>query len=98
MHPLAAHFEIPPLPQHVTVQMCYRDLMRYLFHNTIAWWKETTTDAEQIWQKIGHKVVIVLSHPNAWSLSEQAVLRSAVVDAGLIRGVEKDQRLKMVTE
>ncbi|KAI5477122.1 hypothetical protein MNV49_006850 [Pseudohyphozyma bogoriensis] len=78
-----AAFEVPPLPPGVTVKN---------------WYLDNTPDGSMIWEKLGGKVKIVLAHPNGWGPPEQGVLRSAVVDAGLIRASAKEERLHLVTE
>ena len=85
----ATHFgNLIPFPPQVTIERIYADLLRYLFDRTKRYFEEKEFEfegAKQIWNRLesGNAIDFVLCHPTGWGISEQMMLRNAVVDAKL---------------
>lgn len=91
--------EIPPLPPGITAKRVYADFLRYLFETTREFFKHNTPAGARIWSRLENEIVFVLATPNGWDNEQQAFLRDAALDAGLINDEESaDLRLEFVTE
>lgn len=73
--------------------------MRYLINHTKSFFVERTVgDGAQIWNQLYPSAVFVLPHPNGWYLKEQATLRRAAIQAGLVTESDSQDRVVFVTE
>ncbi|KAK1227388.1 hypothetical protein PQX77_009615 [Marasmius sp. AFHP31] len=53
---------------------------------------------EEFFSSVKHEIEYVLSHPNGWEGAQQAQMRQAAINAGLVSADEADSRLQFVTE
>lgn len=90
--------EIPPLPELVTLQQVYADLIRYLFQNTRTFFESSNPNGSRIWRRLERHIVIVLCTPNAWDVSQQDFLRRSAVAAGIVRESDSHSLVEFVTE
>lgn len=75
----------------------YADLLGYLTSHTREFFVARTTNGKSIWNNLIETASIVLTHPNAWGVKEQAVLRRAAVQADLVSKFNSS-RIEFVTE
>ncbi|KIM20870.1 hypothetical protein M408DRAFT_333766 [Serendipita vermifera MAFF 305830] len=94
----ASSFEIPPLPPSVTIEQVYADFMRYLMVNVERSFEETIPNGAAIWRRLRDAMVIVLTTPNGWDFTQQAVLRNAAIKAGVVSEEKAYDLLEFVTE
>ena len=109
---LAKHFKLhlhPPimkvpgrisldtLPRGVKVEKIYADFFRYLYTYTQDFFKEHGT---KLWKSLVQrkKIEFVIAHPNGWTPYEQAFLRNAVVEGGLIPRSDASLSVHMIAE
>jgi hypothetical protein len=90
--------EIPPLPPGVTIEKVYTDFMKYLMANTQECFEETIPNGATVWRRLRETVLVVLTTPNGWELSQQGTLRNAAVAAELMKAENTHQLLDFVTE
>ncbi|KIM25126.1 hypothetical protein M408DRAFT_331414 [Serendipita vermifera MAFF 305830] len=91
-------FEIPPLPPSVTIEQVYADFMRYLMANVERSFEQSIPNGAAIWKRLRDIMVVVLTTPNGWDFTQQAVLREAAVKAGLVSEEKAYDLLEFVTE
>jgi len=72
------------LPRGKTIMDVYADFMRYLFDSTKALFKSSEPGGEVRWNSISNSIELVLTHPNGWGGPQQAILRTAAVEAGIV--------------
>ena len=72
------------LPRGKTIVDVFADFMRYLFDSTKAIFKASEPNGELRWNSISSSVHLVLTHPNGWGGPQQAKLRTAAVNAGIV--------------
>ena len=72
------------LPRGKTVVDVFADFMRYLFDSTKAIFKESEPNGRLRWKSISNSIKLVLTHPNGWGGPQQAKLRTAAVNAGIV--------------
>ncbi|CAE6539034.1 unnamed protein product [Rhizoctonia solani] len=75
--------KLEPLPNGVTLSGIYADFMKYLFEHTVPFFKARIVDGPTIWEAYKNTAVIVIGHPNGWSIREQDFLRKAAIEGGL---------------
>jgi hypothetical protein len=90
--------EIPPLPAGLSITKIYADMLRWLVEHTKHFFRTHTIDGEQIWQRLGSQVTIVLAIPNGWEVEQQHVLRQAMQMSGILPVNFDEDRLEFVTE
>jgi hypothetical protein len=98
--------EIPPLPPTTTVKQVYADFFRYLFKTTKEFFQTNIPAGTRIWDRLEAadankteaSLVVVLATPNGWDTSQQAFLRDAAIQGGLVSKQDADMRLEYVTE
>ena len=91
--------EIPPLPLNKTVTEVLGDFLKYLFECTSSYIKDTHANGRDLWAFVEKDIDYVLSHPNGWEVFQQALMRRAAVQAGLIPDTTKGHaRISFVTE
>lgn len=86
------------LPHGLTVERVYADFLVYLMAHTRQFFTMRTTNGAKVWSDLNTKSSIVLTHPNAWGLKEQAVLRRAAIQADLVTKADAHRRIQFVTE
>jgi len=91
-------FDIPPLPNNVTLTQVYTAYMKYLYDHAKSFFISSSVDGQRIWNKLGNNAVIVLATPNSWDVVEQGFLKEAAIAAGLFPGTFSQSRLLFVTE
>jgi hypothetical protein len=91
-------FEIPELPQGVTLEELYVEFIRYLYVTTRNYFVKGTPNGSNIWDRLADKIVIVLCTPNGWDMSQYSFLRKAAIKSGLVRESDADARLEFITE
>ncbi|CAG7852189.1 SubName: Full=Uncharacterized protein {ECO:0000313/EMBL:KIM25808.1} [Serendipita indica DSM 11827] len=91
-------FEVPPLPNGVTLKTVYKHFLKWVYLHAVDFFKNNTVDGERIWQRLGDKAFIVLATPNGWDVTQQGFLRQAMIDAGIISKGQDEDRLFFVTE
>jgi hypothetical protein len=93
--------KIPALPLDKTVVDLFADFMKYLYDCTRTYIQETHASGTSIWtsaEKNGD-IDFILTHPNGWEGAQQARMRSAAVQAGLVPDtVAGRARIHFVTE
>jgi hypothetical protein len=94
----SAQFQIPPLPEGVSLTTVYTDFLRYLFEHTQDFFQKNTPNGTGIWNRLRSSIVIILAIPNGWDTTQQGFLRKVAIQAGLVSGDDADLRLEFVTE
>ncbi|KAJ2916656.1 hypothetical protein MD484_g3731, partial [Candolleomyces efflorescens] len=88
---------IPPLPLDKTIVQVFADYMRYLYECAKAHIKDT--HGEHVWRSLNDDITYILTHPNGWGGAEQAQMRNAAIQAGLISDTHEGRsRVTFVTE
>ncbi|KIM25128.1 hypothetical protein M408DRAFT_26528, partial [Serendipita vermifera MAFF 305830] len=91
-------FEIPPLPSSVTIEQVYADFMKYLMVNVERSFEQNIPNGAAIWKRLRDAIVVILTTPNGWDFTQQAVLREAAIKAGLVSEEKAYDLLEFVTE
>ncbi|KIM19489.1 hypothetical protein M408DRAFT_212874, partial [Serendipita vermifera MAFF 305830] len=91
-------FEIPPLPLSITIEQVYADFMKYLMVNVERSFEQNIPNGAAIWKRLRDAVVVILTTPNGWDFTQQAVLRNAAIKAGLVSEEKAYDLLEFVTE
>ncbi|PCH36688.1 hypothetical protein WOLCODRAFT_20691 [Wolfiporia cocos MD-104 SS10] len=75
----------PPLPAGKTVVDVFADFLRYLFECAREFIVENEKpNGERFWSSVQGQIEFVLSHPNGWEGAQQAKMRRAAIQAGLV--------------
>jgi hypothetical protein len=90
--------EIPHLPAGATIEKVYTDFMKYLMTNTQKCFEESIPNGPAVWRRLKEVIVVVLTTPNGWELSQQGTLRNAAIAAELVNAEKTHQLLDFVTE
>jgi len=72
--------------------------MKYLMVNTQKCFEESVPNGAAVWRRLREMVLVVLTTPNGWELSQQGTLRNAAIAAGLMKAENTHQLLDFVTE
>ncbi|KAK1234966.1 hypothetical protein PQX77_001822, partial [Marasmius sp. AFHP31] len=80
--------DLPPLPPNKKTIDIFADFLRYLYRCTINFIKENR--GEEFFSSVKHEIEYVLSHPNGWEGAQQAQMRQAAINAGLVSADEAD--------
>jgi hypothetical protein len=91
-------FEIPALPQSVSIDQVYTDFIKYLMKNVQVSFEQSIPNGAVVWQRLRDTLVLVLTTPNGWDLAQQSVLRNAVTNSGVIKAEKTQELLEFVTE
>ncbi|KAM6502892.1 hypothetical protein JOM56_002869 [Amanita muscaria] len=90
---------LEPLPPGVTIVDMFADLLRYLYRCTKEYIEQSHAAGDLLWSSLEKKTHFVLTHPNGWGGFEQAQMRRAAINAGLIDDHHvSERRLSFVTE
>lgn len=79
------------------VEQVYADLLGYVISHTREFFMARTSNGRTIWNDLINSSSIILTHPNAWGLKEQIVLRRAAMRADLVLNCDSD-RIEFVSE
>ncbi|TEB37932.1 hypothetical protein FA13DRAFT_1725557 [Coprinellus micaceus] len=88
---------LPPLPSNKTVVQLFSDYMKYLLECA----KQYISDAhgKTVCTSLQSDITFVLTHPNGCNGSQQAQMRQAAIQAGLVPNTEAGRsRINFVTE
>jgi len=87
------------LPRGKTIIDVFADFMGYLFDSTKALFKTSESNGQSKWNSVLNGIELVLTHPNGWGGPQQAKLRTAAVQAGIIPDTPAGRsRVHFVTE
>jgi len=91
---------LDPIPSGVTIERIYADFFSYLFGHTRDFFMERELQGRTIWQDLAQKkkIEFVIAHPNGWGGHEQAFLRKAAVDGGLVSKSDASNLVHMIRE
>ncbi|KAJ3521282.1 hypothetical protein NMY22_g12378 [Coprinellus aureogranulatus] len=78
--------ELPPLPPNKTVIQLFSDYMKYLLDCAKQYISES--HGEKVWASLHGDIMFVLTHPNGWGGPQQAQMREAAINAGLVPNTE----------
>ncbi len=91
--------ELDELPPNTSAEDVMKDLMHYLYKETIKYIEEHHADGKTILDQVKNRVQFVLSHPNGWAGKPQQRLRKCAVLGGLVQSDEEArQRIRFITE
>ncbi|EMD33097.1 hypothetical protein CERSUDRAFT_98705 [Gelatoporia subvermispora B] len=95
----AKYNRMTDLPHGKTIVDVFADFLRYLYSCTKQYIIETHASGDLLWDSLEDQIDFVLSHPNGWGGAQQAQMRSAATQAGLVRDTHDGQaRIQFVTE
>ncbi|KAF8655075.1 hypothetical protein AX16_003240 [Volvariella volvacea WC 439] len=87
---------IPPLPLGKSVVTVFADFLRYLFECAKTFITESHLSGASVW---GSQKDIILTHPNGWEGPQQALMRQAAIEAGMIPDTQEGRdSIQFVTE
>ena len=87
------------LPPKKTATAVFGDFLAYMLKCTVTYIVETHVDGESLWDSVKGHAIYVLTHPNGWEGSQQALMRAAAIHGGLISDEsECSTRIRLVTE
>ncbi|KAF8655087.1 hypothetical protein AX16_003251 [Volvariella volvacea WC 439] len=87
---------IPPLPLGKSIISIFADFLRYLFQCAKKFIVESHLNGVSVW---GSQKDIILTHPNGWEGPQQALMRQAAVEAGVIPDTQEGRdSVHFVTE
>ncbi|PVF96877.1 hypothetical protein CPB86DRAFT_826887 [Serendipita vermifera] len=93
-----SQIEIPDLPQNTTLKQIYSDMIGYLYATTKKFFEESLPGGQHIWGRLEPSIVMIFCTPNGWDISQQAFIRQAVIEAGLVGAGDADSRIEFITE
>ena len=87
------------LPKGKTIIDVFADFMLYLFDSTKELFRSTESNGELRWDSVSDNIELVLTHPNEWRGPQQARLRTAAIQAGIVPDTPAGRsRVHFVTE
>ncbi|KIL64021.1 hypothetical protein M378DRAFT_163735 [Amanita muscaria Koide BX008] len=90
---------LDPLPPGVAIVDMFADILRYLYRCTKEYIEQTHASGDLVWSSLEKETHFVLTHPNGWGGFEQAQMRRAAINAGLIDDHHASEgRLSFATE
>ncbi|CAE6454000.1 unnamed protein product [Rhizoctonia solani] len=89
---------LDPLPSGVSLLRVYSDFLGYLIRHTQTFFEDRIIDGRLIWQKYRSNMQFIIAHPNGWGIREQAFLRTAATNAGLVTNATAATCIRFVTE
>ncbi|CAE6446619.1 Heat shock 70 kDa protein 12A OS=Homo sapiens GN=HSPA12A PE=1 SV=2 [Rhizoctonia solani AG-1 IB] len=90
--------DLDPLPPGISLLRVYSDFLGYLIRHTQAFFEDRTIDGTIIWQRHRPNMQFIIAHPNGWGIREQAFLRTAATNAGLVTNTTAASCIRFVTE
>ncbi len=83
----------------ITVVRAYGDFFRYLLGCTKTFFEGHMMNGDRRWASLIENAHFVIGHPNGWEGVQQAKLRKAAINGGLVRDTPRDRtRIHFVTE
>lgn len=89
---------LDPLPPGISLLKVYSDFLGYLLRHTQTFFEDRIVDGRLLWQKHRSRMQFVIAHPNGWGIREQAFLRTAATNAGLVTNTTAATCVRFVTE
>ncbi|CAE6493330.1 unnamed protein product [Rhizoctonia solani] len=89
---------LDPLPNGISLLRVYSDFLGYLIRHTQPFFEDRVMNGRELWQKYRPKIEFCIAHPNGWGIREQAFLRTAATNAGLVTNATAASCLRFVTE
>jgi len=90
---------LPTLPIGKSICDVYADFFEYLCQCAREHIEESHAGGKLLWSSVEGNSVIILSHLNGWEGPQQALMRQAAIQGGLIRNAIKDhRRMNFITE
>lgn len=90
---------LPTLPPNKTIVSIVADFFAYLFKCARDYIQETHANGVRLWNSLGDRIDVVVSHPSRWEGEPQTKLREAAILAGLITDTPVGRaRLHFITE
>ncbi|PFH48901.1 hypothetical protein AMATHDRAFT_5372 [Amanita thiersii Skay4041] len=74
--------KLPALPTNKTATQVFSDLLEYLYQSTQEYIQER--HGTSFWSTLIGNIDFIVGHPNGWEGEQQAVMRNAVLAAGLV--------------
>ncbi|KAG8791883.1 hypothetical protein FRC12_007871 [Ceratobasidium sp. 428] len=84
------------LPQGLTIEKVYADMIRYLLGHTKDFFNQRQGAGK--WEQLAPTMSLVIAHPNGWGLKEQERLRYAVGLSGIMNEADAKRRVFFVPE
>ncbi|KAG8703582.1 hypothetical protein FRC08_002750 [Ceratobasidium sp. 394] len=84
------------LPQALTIERVYADMIRYLLGHTKDFFNQRQGAGK--WEQLAPTMSLVIAHPNGWGLKEQDRLRNAVALSGTMSESATKRRVFFVPE
>lgn len=75
---------VPPLPLRKTVVDVFADFMAYMYACARKYIIETHAAGSGLWLSVEKDIEFILGHPNGWGGNQQAQMRKAAVQGGLV--------------
>ncbi|KAI4526241.1 hypothetical protein K525DRAFT_360096 [Schizophyllum commune Loenen D] len=92
-------YPLPPLPPRKSVHDVLTDFIAHLLVCLRSFIEETHPGGDALWTSLEDTAEFSLTHPNGWGGAQQAKMRSAALDAGLVRDhADAEDRVRFVTE
>ncbi|KAL1726860.1 hypothetical protein EV714DRAFT_286913 [Schizophyllum commune] len=92
-------YQLPPLPPRKSVHDVLTGFLAYLLFCLRTFIEETHPGGDALWTSLEDTAEFSLTHPNGWGGAQQAKMRSAALDAGLVRDhADAEDRVRFVTE
>ncbi|CAE6466508.1 unnamed protein product [Rhizoctonia solani] len=102
LHPTSMRNEhsltLDPLPPGISLLRVYSDFLGYLLRHTQTFFEDRIIDGKLIWQKHRSNMQFIIGHPNGYGVREQAFLRTAATNAGLVTNATAASCVRFVTE
>lgn len=90
---------IPPLPPNKSIVDVFADFMEYLFNCAKNYISDSDPNGINFWRSLEQDIEFVLTHPNGWEGAQQAQMRKAAIQAGLVSDDDHGRaRIRFVTE
>lgn len=70
------------LPLGVSLATIYTDFLGYLLQHTQVYFENHVIEGSKAWKACSPNMLIVLTHPNGWSIREQSFLTKALRNVG----------------
>ncbi|KAG8734060.1 hypothetical protein FRC10_011977 [Ceratobasidium sp. 414] len=84
------------LPQGLTVERVYADMIKYLLSHTKDFFNQRQGAGK--WEQLAPTMSLVVAHPNGWGLKEQDRLRNSIGLSGIMSESDTQRRVFFVTE
>lgn len=70
------------MPFGVSLAKIYVDFMGYLLRHTKTFFEDRVVGGPRVWETCSPTMMVVLTHPNGWSIREQNFMRQALRKVG----------------